>query len=128
MKNTKQKIIRIVYLCTGILYLAIVVCATVYAQTAHMEALPQVELGVPGAGSVPIRYVKTNKDGGYYIDTVVQEDGPWGKKYFILQVHLTSYGMLDEENLYVSPNTPVEWPIVIWSSEELVDGMEVRLR
>lgn len=126
----KVKLSRIVYSCVTLVYFAAVVCATVYAQTGYHQALPLVEIGSPQEGVIPKSCVQTDPESGkLYLNVVVQENGPWGKRYVISTVDMNNYRVLDEEHYVIFGATRVENPIVFSSeSEYLYKGMEVRLQ
>ncbi len=126
--NRKIRFSRIVYLCITVLYLFAVVWATVYAQTGYFQNLPVVEIGFPHNGLIPKSCVKiTPENEQLYVNTVIQDEGPWGKRYIIDTVNLINYQDIDEDYLLILGATKIENPIVYYSSAELYRGLEVRM-
>lgn len=81
----KRKVkLRVKIFCAlGAVYFLFVLCMTVYAQTTHINALPTVTLMRVEDGVVPREAVYGNRQRGYRVYTVKQEDGAFGKAYFL---------------------------------------------
>lgn len=121
--------LRTIYFCITLAYCAAVIFATVYAQTGYQDALPAVELGQVTDGRIPKECTWYDAQRGCLrVNTVVQEDGPWGKRYVISAKDLLNYRELDEENIGIFGITEIKEPIVISAAPEVSDGQEVRLR
>ncbi|MBS6183255.1 MAG: hypothetical protein KH921_21095 [Erysipelotrichaceae bacterium] len=123
----RKTIMRAVILCVGILYFGAVAVATVYAETEHRKNLPVAKIAMPTDGKLPVSIMKRNSDNQYYVDSIEQEDGPWGKRYLVKQTVLVNFRYLDEETIVVFGNTIIDAPIVFSSSQPLYTGMEVYL-
>ena len=80
-KSTRLR--RLTALCLGVVFLLVVVAATVYSQTGYVERLPLVTLAPIDWMVVPNEALYVNDDGGYRLYYVEQEDGPWGKRYIL---------------------------------------------
>ena len=119
-----QKIV----LCVASVYVLAVIGATVYAQTGYINNLPAGTLGRAEEGLIPLSSFTPDADGGWKLNTVEQQDGPWGKKYVVKQVKVTR--CLQENGAYmrVYETELLEKPFVDTTTAEfLYDGMEVRL-
>ena len=121
--------LRTVYICITLAYCAAVIFATVYAQTGYQDALPAVELGQVTDGRIPKECTWYDAQRGCLrVNTVVQEDGPWGKRYVISVKDLLNYRELDEENIEIFGITEIKEPIVVSAEREVSEGQEIRLR
>lgn len=128
-KKALKRLWRTFVLCAGVLYLLVVVGATVYSQTGYVQSLPVVELGQPEGGRVPASAAAEGEDGPilYCVD---QQDGPWGKRYILRQVPAYSYWARDDGTILIYDAAGLEDPLVFSASiplELAYDGMEVRL-
>lgn len=125
-KSRKRK--RMVYLCLTVLYLVAAILFTVRAQSRYREALPLVELEVIHDGLVDATdLVNSDTTGKLAVNTVEQQEGPWGKRYVIRQIELVNYVSQDTATLYLYGGTCIGAPIVISTTGPLNDGTEVRL-
>ena len=122
-----MKTSRIVYICISVVYLLVVVGATVYGLTVYQDNLPQVE-AIPSAGAeVPKDCLQEGPD-GILLNTVERQDGPWGYRYMIKQLRVNFCQELPNGNMFVYEAASNENPLVIGSTAEfLYDGMEVRI-
>lgn len=121
--------LRIVYICITLAYCAAVIFATVYAQTGYQNALPAVELGQVTDGRIPKEYTWYDAQRGCLrVNTVVQEDGPWGKRYVVNTKDILNYRELDEKNIVIFGITEIKEPIVVSAATEVSDGQEVQPR
>ena len=68
---------RIVYICISIVYILVVVGATVYGLTVYQDNLPQVEL-IPSVGARVPKDCLQGGPTGTVVNTVERQDGPWG--------------------------------------------------
>lgn len=104
--------------------------ATIHAQTGYHDALPLVEIGSPQEGRIPKSCVQVDPESGAkYLYVVLQENGPWGKKYVIGTVDMANYRREGDDHYVIFGGTRVDNPIVLSSeSEYLYKGMEVRLK
>ena len=118
---------RIVYICISIVYILVVVGATIYGLTVYQNNLPQVEL-IPSVGArVPKDCLQAGPT-GRVVNVVERQDGPWGYRYVIKQLNAYSYQELPDGDLFVYEVMSNENPIVVGSTAEyLYDGMEVRI-
>ena len=118
---------RIVYICISIVYILVVVGATIYGLTVYQNNLPQVEL-IPSVGArVPKDCLQAGPT-GMVVNVVERQDGPWGYRYVIKQLNAYSYQELPDGDLFVYEVMSNENPIVVGSTAEyLYDGMEVRI-
>lgn len=124
-----KKKLRIVYSFIAVLYLAAVIFATVYTQTGYIDTLPSVELGQVTDGRVPKSCTWYDEEKECLrVNTVVQESGPWGKRYIVRTEDILNYRELDEENIVVFGVTEIKEPIVVSATQEVFSGQEVRLR
>ena len=124
-----RKIRRILVLCAGVLYLLVVVGATVYSQTGYVQNLPVVTLGQAENGSVPESIAAQGMDGPI-LYSVAQADGPWGKRYLLRQVPSYTYMAREDGTIWIYDASALENPLVFSASSPLetaYDGMEVRL-
>lgn len=80
----KVKLRAKIFCALGAVYFLFVLCMTVYAQTTHINALPTVTLMRVEDGVVPREAVYGNRQRGYRVYTVKQEDGAFGKAYFCM--------------------------------------------
>lgn len=127
-KSTRLR--RLTALCLGVVFLLVVVAATVYSQTGYVERLPLVTLAPIDWMVVPNEALYVNDDGGYRLYYVEQEDGPWGKRYLLRSVPSYSFQELEDGTLFFFMMDSLEDPLVLSASvplEVLYDGMEVRL-
>lgn len=119
---------RIVYLCIAAAYLAVAVGATVYAQTGYLNSLPAVTLGHADQARVPVESLQYTEGAGYVLNTVQQQDGPWGKRYLIKQMSVQSVADAGGGMALVYEALNLETPLAVSSTVEfLQDGQEVRL-
>ena len=118
---------RIVYICISIIYILVVVGATIYGLTVYQNSLPQVEL-IPSVGArVPKDCLQAGPT-GVVVNVVERQDGPWGYRYVIKQLNAYSYQELPDGDVFVYEVMSNENPIVVGSTAEyLYDGMEVRI-
>ena len=118
---------RIVYICISIVYILVVVWATIYGLIVYQNNLPQVEL-IPSVGArVPKDCLQAGPT-GMVVNVVERQDGPWGYRYVIKQLNAYSYQELPDGDLFVYEVMSNENPIVVGSTAEyLYDGMEVRI-
>lgn len=118
---------RIVYICIFVVYFLVAIGATVYGLTVYQDNLPQVEL-IPSVGArVPESCLQEGPD-GMLLNTVERQDGPWGYRYVIKQIHVYSCKELPDGDMFVYEVMSNENPIVTGSTAEyLYDGMEVRI-
>ena len=118
---------RIVYICISIVYILVVVGATIYGLIVYQNNLPQVEL-IPSVGArVPKDCLQAGPT-GMVVNVVERQDGPWGYRYVIKQLNAYSYQELPDGDLFVYEVMSNENPIVVGSTAEyLYDGMEVRI-
>ena len=118
---------RIVYICISIVYILVVVGATVYGLTVYQDNLPQVEL-IPSVGArVPKDCLQVGAT-GMVVNTVERQDGPWGYRYVIKQLNAYSCQELPDGDMFVFEVMSNENPLVTGSTVEyLYDGMEVRI-
>ncbi len=107
----KRKVkLRVKIFCAlGAVYFLFVLCMTVYAQTTHINALPTVTLMRVEDGVVPREAVYGNRQRGYRVYTVKQEEG----KVLI--------GALRRET------NPVAFEIHLSENEMPYGGMEVKI-
>ncbi|NBJ89644.1 hypothetical protein [Acutalibacter sp. 1XD8-36] len=124
-----KKKMRVVYTFIAVIYFIAVIFATVYAQTGYIGTLPSVELGRVTDGRIPKKctWYDTEKE-CLRVNTVVQEDGPWGKRYVIHTKDILNYRELDEESIVVFGVTEIKEPIVVSAEREVFSGQEVRLK
>ncbi len=121
--------LRTAYIFITLAYCAAVIFATVYAQTGYQNALPAVELGRVAGGRIPKECTWYDSERKCLrVNTVVREDGPWGKRYVVSAKDILNYRELDEENIEVFGITEIKEPIVVSAEREVFDGQEVRLR
>lgn len=126
--DKKRKLFRLVLLCAGVVYLTAVVGATVYSQTVYVQNLPAVTLGKPTGGKVPKAALTDNGQGGFFLNTVEQQDGPWGKRYVLKQITVQTVQPVDETNVFAFEAMQVKVPLALTISSPMAyDGMEVRL-
>lgn len=117
-----------VILCVASVYLLAVIGATVYAQTGYVRNLPAVTLGRAEGGLIPLSSFTPDAEGGWKLNTIEQQDGPWGKKYVVKQIKATRCLPGNEEYMHVYETELLEKPFVYTTTAEvLYDGMEVRL-
>lgn len=117
-----------VILCIGAVYLLAVIGATVYAQTGYVNRLPAVTLGRAEGALIPLASFTADMDGGWKLNTIEQEDGPWGKRYVVKQVKVIQCLPEDEEYMHVYDAEMLEKPFVFTTTADfLYDGLEVRL-
>ena len=125
-KSKKRK--RVFYLGLAALYFIGAVAFTVRAQLRYQDALPAVELAVIHDGLVPMDWlVNSDTTGLLALNTVEQQDGPWGKRYVIRQVELVNYVSQDSATLYLYGGTHIGAPVVTSTTGPLNDGTEVKL-
>jgi hypothetical protein len=123
----KWKLWRILVLCAGVLYLLVVVGATIYSQTAAVEKLPVVKLGAIENGVVP-NAALVETDMGMLVNFVEQTDGPWGKRYLLRQISVSGYRAVDDTSTLLLDTSSITGPIAVEiSTPDYYDGMEVRL-
>lgn len=123
----KWKLWRILVLCAGVLYLLVVVGATIYSQTAAVEKLPVVKLGAIENGVVP-NAALVETDMGMLVNFVEQTDGPWGKRYLLRQISVSGYRAVDDTSTLLLDTSSITGPIAVEISiPDYYDGMEVRL-
>lgn len=132
MEKKRFRKSRIVYVILGVLYMLILIAATVYSLGFSENRLPIVDLAPPGAVDglqVPVDYVREQSDGMWSIDTVQQIKGPWGYRYIIKQIKAENVYPVegDEGRVWFYTLRDVSDPIVARCSEETYEGMEVRL-
>ena len=109
-------------------FLLVVVAATVYSQTGYVERLPLVTLASIDWMVVPNEALYVNDDGGYRLYYVEQEDGPWGKRYILREWVVTGQRPDDENHTVVYEIEELPYPVITsLSAGEPTDGMEVRL-
>lgn len=133
MERKRFRKSRIAYVIIGVLYMLILIAATVYSLRFSVERLPVAELAPPGAVDglqVPVDYVREQSDGMWVVDTAKQIKGPWGYRYMIKQVKAENVYPVegDESRVWFYTLRDVSDPIVARCSEETYDGMEVRLQ
>lgn len=117
-----------VILCVSIVYLLTVIGATVYAQTGYVNSLPKVTLAKAEDQLIPISSFSQDETGGWKLNTVEQQDGPWGKKYVVKQLKVIQCLKADEETMRVYDPEALEKPYILSADAEfLYEGMEVRL-
>lgn len=118
---------RIVYIYISIVYILVVVGATIYGLTVYQDNLPQVELIPSVGGRVPKSCLLEGPD-GTLMNTVERQDGPWGYRYMIKQLTVYSYQELPDGDMFVYEAVSNKNPIVTsCTAEYLYDGMEVRI-
>ena len=115
----KRKVkLRVKICCAlGAVYFLFVLCMTVYAQTTHINALPTVTLMRVEDGVVPREAVYGNRQRGYRVYTVKQEDGAFGKAYFL--------HVVESEKIFSTE--PVAFEIHLSENEMPYGGMEVKI-
>lgn len=125
-KSTRLR--RLTAVCLGVVFLLVVVAATVYSQTGYVERLPLVTLAPIDWMVVPNEALYVNDDGGYRLYYVEQEDGPWGKRYILREWVVTGQRPDDENHTVVYEIEELPYPVITsLSAGEPADGMEVRL-
>lgn len=119
---------RLTAVCFGVVFLLVVVAATIYSQTGYVERLPLATLAPIDWLVVPNEALFTNDDGGDRLYYVEQEDGPWGKRYILREWVVTGQRPDDENHTVVYEIEELPYPVITsLSAGEPVDGMEVRL-
>lgn len=120
---------RVIYLCLSALYLGAAAALTVRAQVRHHEALPLVKLAAIHDGLVDAEWLtQSDATRKMALNTVEQQDGPWGKRYYIKQVDLVNFVSVgSRETLFIFGASKITAPIVVWADGPLSDGAEVRL-
>lgn len=127
MKREKAPKSRKLYLALGLVYLLTVVAATVYSQTAYIDNLPAVELAI-SSSIVPRETLRQLPDGNWKVDTVERQEGPWGYKYVIKEVHTANpIPMEDQRLVQVFELMGNDNPLVVSCTGETYEGMEVRI-
>ena len=116
----------------GAAYFLFVLCMTVYAQTAHVNALPTVTLTRVENGVVPREAVYGNRQKGYRVYMVKQEDGAFGKAYFLHVVEAEKIFSTDQEGKVLvgalrRETNPAVLEIDLAENEVPYEGMEVRI-
>lgn len=120
---------RIIYTCIALIYFAAVIFATVYAQTGYIGNLPAVEIGQVTDDRIPKTCTWYDPEKKCLrVNTVIQEDGPWGKRYIVHTNDILNYQELDDDNIVVFGVTEIKEPIVVSSLQEVFNGQEVRLQ
>lgn len=121
--------LQIIYICIALIYFAAVVFATVYAQTGYIRNLPAVEIGQVTDGRIPKKctWYDSEKE-CLRVNTVIQEDGPWGKRYIVHTKDILNYRELDDDNIVVFGVTDIKEPVVVSVTQEIFSGQEVRLQ
>lgn len=126
-KTQHKKIAKRVCLCLGAAYLLVVVGATVYSQTVYVKKLPSVTLVAATGARVPKKYV-AEINGQLTLNTVEQEDGPWGKRYVIHQITSAMANPIDDNTVFFYEAENLKSPIAATIDAEFVyEGMEVRI-
>lgn len=124
----KRKL-RIVYICIALIYFAAVIFATAYAQTGYIGNLPAVELDQVMDGRIPKKCTWYDQEKECLrVNTVIQEDGPWGKRYIVHTKDILNYRELDDDNIVVFGVTEIKEPVVVSATQEVFSGQEVRLQ
>lgn len=122
-----MKASRIVYICISIVYILVVVGATIYGLTVYQDNLPQVEL-IPSVGARVPKDCLMEGPEGMLVNVVERQDGPWGYRYMIKQLNVYSCQELPDGDMFVYEVMSNVNPIVVSSTAEyLYDGMEVRI-
>ena len=109
-KSTQLR--RLTALCLGVVFLLVVVAATVYSQTGYVERLPLVTLAPIDWMVVPNEALYVNDDGGYRLYYVEQEDGPWGKRYILREWVVTGQRPDDENHTVVYEIEELPYPVI----------------
>lgn len=123
-----MKKLRIVYTCIALIYFAAVISATAYAQTGYIGNLPAVELGQVTDGRILKKCTWYDSERECLrVNTVIQEDGPWGKRYIVHTNDILNYRELGDENIVVFGVTEIKEPVVVSATQEVFSGQEVRL-
>ena len=127
----KRKVkLRVKICCAlGAVYFLFVLCMTVYAQTTHINALPTVTLIRVEDGVVPREAGYGNRQRGY---TVKQEDGAFGKAYFLHVVESEKIFSTEQEGKVLigalrRETNPVAFEIHLSENEMPYGGMEVKI-
>ena len=130
----KRKVkLRVKIFCAlGAVYFLFVLCMTVYAQTTHINALPTVTLMRVEDGVVPREAVYGNRQRGYRVYTVKQEDGAFGKAYFLHVVESEKIFSTEQEGKVLigalrRETNPVAFEIHLSENEMPYEGMEVKI-
>ena len=130
----KRKVkLRVKIFCAlGAVYFLFVLCMTVYAQTTHINALPTVTLMRVEDGVVPREAVYGNRQRGYRVYTVKQEDGAFGKAYFLHVVESEKIFSTEQEGKVLigalrRETNPVAFEIHLSENEMPDEGMEVKI-
>lgn len=130
MQKRKINRFQAIVLLAGVLYMLVVVLATIYSQTVYIEKLPTVVL-VPldetRGGYLRGELMEEQEEGHWLINTVERVDGPWGSKYIIKQVMSNWPQALPGGRMRVFELVRSENPVVAASSQSLYAGMEVRV-
>lgn len=120
----------IFYTILTILYLAVVIYATLFIVVIKPARMPRVEITARDkvTAKIPKSCIVQTEDGSYVINILQETQGAWGMQYFVLQIPVTEAQEIDEESMFVVDAIGMEGPLIVSSTTEyLVDGMEVRL-
>ena len=122
-KSTRLR--RLTALCLGVVFLLVVVAATVYSQTGYVERLPLVTLAPIDWMVVPNEALYVNDDGGYRLYYVEQEDGPWGKRYILREWVVTGQRPDDGNHTVVYEIEELPYPVITSLSAASGVGLEI---
>ena len=116
--------------CIGLLFLIVLLLATIYSYHIYQSKLPVVTICAPQNNEngciVPKEAVYTDPQQKSYIFTVVQRDGAWGKEYFCTAqlVYCTPY---DDNTVQLRNIRQLKFPIVQSGVDKLKDEKVVKL-
>ena len=142
---------RIVSISFAVIYLLLVMVATIYCQTTYTSNLPTAYFAKPVSAQIDYEGDKPTslvigEDGKYdntmprtcltddgtgkmKVNMIAQEDGPWGKQYKIKQTDVV-YWPVDSESEYII----IRWRFdaslpfaAVIDSDFVYDGMQVKL-
>lgn len=116
--------------CIGLLYLIVLLVATVNSSHIYQSKLPVVTICAPQNNDdgciVPKEAIYTDPQQRNYIFTVIQRDGAWGKEYFC-NAELVTVTSFDDESVQLRNIRQLKFPVVQSGVDKLKNGEVVKL-
>lgn len=126
----RKKIFHRAVILLSIIYLLLILAATIYSQTVYVDQLPEVKivpLSETSNGRIPKELMQELSDGGWLVPTVQRVDGPWGNRYIIKQVEVHQAKPIGKDQVWVFALEGSKDPLVEHCTEPIMDGMEVQI-
>lgn len=122
---SKQKI----WTTIGVVFLCVLLSATIYSRTVYQWSLPKVEPATPrniqSLCTVPAGAIYEDANGNTFILLVQERRGAWGKEYVCVKQYV-SVSESTNTNVVLNGIDALKYPVVTGSDKPVSDGSVVR--